>query len=134
MKLIENKKMTTRGKWILFAVGVVACGLPTWFTSYTQYINNAIFSNLSEVAGAVFAGYLTWTTKHRKRSIVLFATGAQQVAFFFKFLLDIIPDKTNHNLLPFEMIIQVAIDVILYSMITLLVAMSKPLDKEQRNG
>jgi hypothetical protein len=131
MPLIENKKTTVKGRWILFTTGVILCGLPIWFTSYTQYSNNAIYSNLSEIAGALLVAYIVWNTRHRKRNIVLFVTGAQQVAFFIKFALDTIPDKTNHNLVPFESMMQVAIDLILYSMVALLVAMSKPFDKEQ---
>jgi hypothetical protein len=115
-----NKKYTKTGKLIVFLVLVCVSGLPWWLTNYQMYINNANFSIYSVIILAIAAGYIKYKTNHGIWETLFVVMSSHQVALIIKFIKDGIEDPTNHNLAPFEMIIFLMVDFIIF-LITLFI-------------
>jgi hypothetical protein len=81
-----------------------------------------LYSNISFNVCAISAGILTYISKHKKREIILVTIAAHQIAFFIKDYIDCIPDPTNHNLVPFEILVHLIFDVVLCLLAVLLAA------------
>lgn len=121
MIILLDKKLTPQSKTWLFLLLVVLCGLPMWLSSYTQYLNHLWIGGSSVLVAAAGAGWLGWKTKHTFRFILGYGLGAQVLGFTGKLIIDCIPDPTNHNLFPFEMIFFLVIDLVLISILLFLV-------------
>ncbi|MEO8171626.1 MAG: hypothetical protein ABI581_01030 [Sediminibacterium sp.] len=126
MLLLENRKFNPKGKAFIFFLLFIASGIPWWISSYSQYLNNSIFSILSTILCAAGAGCLAYYTAYKKREIILVSMAAHQAAFLIKVLIDCIPDGSNHNLLPFEMLVFLVVDGIAFSIISMIIKLSKP--------
>ena len=109
--------MNWKQKVIVFIAIVIIAGVPSWLSTYTQYLNNTLFSMYAIAVTAISAGILAFKTKDKKRYILLYTMGAHQVAFIIKMIIDCSADPTNHNMAPFEMIILIIADGI-FSTIT----------------
>ena len=109
--------MNWKQKIIVFIAIVIIAGVPSWLSTYTQYLNNTLFSIYAIAVTAISAGILAFKTKDKKRYILLYTMGAHQVAFIIKMIIDCSADPTNHNMAPFEMIILIIADGI-FSTIT----------------
>ena len=109
--------MNWNQKIIVFIAIVIIAGVPSWLSTYTQYLNNTLFSIYAIAVTAISAGILAFKTKDKKRYILLYTMGAHQVAFIIKMIIDCSADPTNHNMAPFEMIILIIADGI-FSTIT----------------
>lgn len=98
-------RMNFKMKIIIFLVIVFFSGLPMWFTTYTQFINNSLISFYSILVSAICGCILGFVTGHKFFKILFYIIAAQQVSFLIKVYLDCRIDPTNHNLVPFEIII-----------------------------
>jgi hypothetical protein len=98
-------RMNLKMKIIIFIAIVCFSGLPMWFTTYTQFINNSLFSFYSILVTAICGSILGFVTIHKFFKILFFVIAAQQISFLIKVYLDCRIDPTNHNLVPFEIII-----------------------------
>ena len=124
-----NNKITKRFKWLVFAAVILVSGLPMWLTNYATYSNNSgIFLLYGGIVCAVGSGFLTYYTKHTTWKIIFFIAAADQLAFIGKVFIDGREDRTNHNLLPFEMIIILVVDLLFSLILSVLV---KQTQKEQ---
>jgi len=105
-------KKTKRFKWLVFAAVILVSGLPMWLTNYATYSNYGnLFLVLGGIACAAGTGVLAYYTKQPFYKIYFFIAGAHQLAFLLKVFIDGREDPTNHNLLPFEMIFLLIVDL-----------------------
>ncbi len=104
--------MNWKQKTLVFIAIVIIAGIPMWLSTYTQYLNNPLFSVYAIAITSVTAGILAFKTKDKKRYILLYTMGAHQVAFIIKMIIDCNADPTNHNMAPFEMIILIIADAV----------------------
>ncbi len=108
-----NNKIPKRFKWLVFAAIILVSGLPMWFTNYATYSNySQVFLLYGGVVCAIGSGFLAYYGKHKTWKIIFFIAAAHQLAFIGKVFIDGMEDPTNHNLLPFEMITLLAIDLL----------------------
>jgi peptidoglycan/LPS O-acetylase OafA/YrhL len=126
MTIFWDKKMDLKMKVIIFIVIVIISGLPMWLSTYTQYLNHLWITGLSTLLCAICAGIIAFKTNHKKRKIVFYVVGAHQVALLVKIVIDCIPDKTNHDLAPFEMLMLLVVDLAVIS-----IAVIVPPDKKE---
>jgi hypothetical protein len=108
-----NNKINKHFKWLVFTAVFVVSGLPMWFTNYATYSNNSqVFLLYGGGVCAIGSGLLAYYTKHKTWKVIFFLAAAHQLAFIGKVFIDGREDPTNHNLLPFEMIILLAVDLL----------------------
>ena len=117
MLIIQNDTMglqkNNRLKWYVFTAVFIVSGFPMWLTDYTGYSDYAsLFMFYSGIICAAGTGTLVYYSKHKTYKIVLFMAAAHQLAFIVKVFIDSIQDSTNHNMLPFEIIVLLGIDLI----------------------
>ena len=112
MQIFENKKMKTKTMVIVFIVIVMLTGTPMWVVDYGQYANNYRIPFSGVIIAAVCAYILAYNTVHKKSKLTLYVIAAHQLAFLIKVYIDCLEDPTNHNLLPFEMLILLVLDAI----------------------
>src|SRR5947209_4885590 len=105
-------RMNLKMKIIIFIAIVCLAGLPMWFTTYTQYLNNSSISYYSIGISAICGTVIGFVTIHKFFKILFFVIAAQQLSFLIKVILDCRVDPTNHSLIPFEIIILFAEDLV----------------------
>ena len=105
MQIFENHKMILKMKWVIFLVIVIATGIPWWITNYHQYTGSILYTITSVIICGIASLILTFITAHKKVKIVFYSCAALMVAFLIKVYIDGREDPTNHNLVPFEMVI-----------------------------
>ncbi len=106
---VKNRRLNGKMKTLVFLLVVLTVGFPMWLISYSQYEKN-IF--IPVILCGLCAAILVYKTVHNKWKIMLFVIAAHQVAFLLKVIIDWISDPTNHNLLPFEIIILIIFDAL----------------------
>jgi hypothetical protein len=112
MLIFENKKMKIKTMFIVFIAIVILTGTPMWVVDYNQYANNGLIPFSGVVIAAFCAGILAYNTVHKKSKLTFYVIAAHMVAFLIKVFIDCSKDPTNHNLLPFEMLILLVLDTI----------------------
>jgi len=100
------KNLTPKTKTILFGGGMIflASGIPWWMTDYRTYLTNVSYSYASMgfcMLGALMLGLFT-DLKYKEK--VITALVSHMIAFLSKVFQDGLENKSNHNLLPFEMV------------------------------
>ncbi len=125
MIIFEDHKFNWKGKIIVFLAIVIVTGIPWWISTYTQYLKNGLYSGASVIICAVCAGVLAYNTKHKKRICILIPIAAHQIAFFIKAYIDCLPDPTNHNLIPFEILGHLLVDGVLCLIIVVMAKVLK---------
>ena len=105
MKLLLTNTFTRKGKIVVFLSIALITGAPWWFISYDTFSNNPIFNISSVLLAGFCAAVLALFSNRKKRELILIVVAAHQLAFLIKVALDNLVDKTDHSLLPFEMII-----------------------------
>jgi membrane protein implicated in regulation of membrane protease activity len=106
-------KTVAGSKWYVFIAAFFVSGMPMWFTNYATYSGNSgIFLLYGGIVCAVASGILAHYAKHKTWKIIFFMALAHQLAFIGKVFIDGMEDRSNHNLLPFEMIIFLVIDLL----------------------
>ena len=106
---VKNRRMNDKMKTLVFLLIVFTVGFPMWFISYSEYEKNNF---IPVILCALCAAILVYKTVHNKWKIMLFVIAAHQVAFLIKVIIDCISDPTNHNLLPFEIMVLIILDAI----------------------
>jgi hypothetical protein len=106
-------KFSILQKLLILGLLIILSGLPWWLTNYEVYTHNPYISIWSVSVIVILGGVIKYLSNHKKREIILVVLGAHQFSFLIKVYIDGFEDRTNHNLLPFEMIIFLFIDAFL---------------------
>jgi hypothetical protein len=69
MKIFENHKFNWKGKTIVFFAIVIVTGIPWWISTYTQYLTNSLYSNISFNVCAISAGILTYISSIKREKL-----------------------------------------------------------------
>jgi hypothetical protein len=100
------KNLTPKTKTILLGGSIIflATGIPWWMTDYRTYLTNVSYTYASMgfcMLGALMLGLFT-DLKYKEK--VITALVSHMIAFLSKVFQDGLENKSNHNLLPFEMV------------------------------
>lgn len=90
---------------------LLASGLPWWLIGYKSYTLTSAYTYLSIGGCMLGALLLSLFTRLPFKEILITAIAAHMIAFGIKVILDMLEDRTNHNLLPFEILYYAAIDL-----------------------
>lgn len=117
---LPNTDPGKRKRLQFFLLLTLASGLPAWLSSYSAYLHNPFIAGFPILLCAIAAGWLSWTTRYSYWSLLGFTFAAHTLAFMGKVTIDCIADPSNHNLLPFEILMYLIIDFVLFSIVILL--------------
>ena len=112
MQTILQKISQNREQYIAGLLIVLASGLPWWLTDYKTYSLRSTYTYVSIgscLLGALLLSLFTSLSFKEKLGIPLIA---HLIAFVIKMTLDMLEDRTNHNLFPFEIIFYMVIDAV----------------------
>ena len=100
-------------KLLQFISIVIISGLPWWFIDYHTYTSIHVNTYLSFALVAICASFIFYKFQYKFWNVLLLSLAAHQLALIIKVIIDIFEDSSNHNLLPFEMIIYLFFDFII---------------------
>ena len=114
---------------------VMISGLPWWLINYHTYTSNHNFTYLSFSLLALTISFIFFKFDYKFWNVLMMSLLAHQLALIVKVVIDIFENSTNHNLLPFEMIIYLFFDVLVLISVLLIVSKIKHyhLNKNQKN-
>jgi hypothetical protein len=125
MNVLSANQTDLKIKAIIFIGIVILSGLPMWLSSYTQYLNHLWITGCSVLVCAIAAGIIAFKTAYKKAGITLYMALANQAALLIKIVLDCIPDPSNHNLAPFEMVLLFIADFVVIGIIVIICRLVK---------
>lgn len=132
MRSFSKQLMQKKEQYIGGLLILLASGLPWWLTDYKTYSLNSTYTYVSIGAcflGAFILSLFTKLSFTEKLSISLIA---HLVAFIIKLTLDMLEDRTNHNLFPFEIIFYLLIDLLGCSLLILIGSFIKKIFNKNR--
>ncbi len=114
---------------------VTISGLPWWLINYHTYTSNHNFTYLSFSLLVLTISFIFFKFDYKFWNVLMMSLLAHQLALIVKVVIDIFENSTNHNLLPFEMIIYLFFDVLVLISVLLIVSKIKHyhLNKNQKN-
>ena len=114
---------------------VTISGLPLWLINYHTYTSNHNFTYLSFSLLVLTISFIFFKFDYKFWNVLMMSLLAHQLALIVKVVIDIFENSTNHNLLPFEMIIYLFFDVLVLISVLLIVSKIKHyhLNKNQKN-
>lgn len=120
----------------LHFISIVAIsGLPLWLINYHTYTSNHNYTYLSFFLLVLTISFIFFKFDYKFWNVFMMSLLAHQLALIVKVVIDIFENSTNHNLLPFEMIIYLFFDVLVLISVLLIVSKIKHyhLNKNQKN-
>lgn len=114
---------------------VTISGLPLWLINYHTYTSNHNYTYLSFFLLVLTISFIFFKFDYKFWNVFMMSLLAHQLALIVKVVIDIFENSTNHNLLPFEMIIYLFFDVLVLISVLLIVSKIKHyhLYKNQKN-
>ncbi|MEY4457369.1 MAG: hypothetical protein RLY15_1633 [Bacteroidota bacterium] len=114
---------------------VTISGLPLWLINYHTYTSNHNYTYLSFFLLVLTISFIFFKFDYKFWNVFMMSLLAHQLALIVKVVIDIFENSTNHNLLPFEMIIYLFFDVLVLISVLLIVSKIKHyhLNKNQKN-
>ena len=114
---------------------VTISGLPLWLINYHTYTSNHNYTYLSFFLLVLTISFIFFKFDYKFWNVFMMSLLAHQLALIIKVVIDIFENSTNHNLLPFEMIIYLFFDVLVLISVLLIVSKIKHyhLNKNQKN-
>ncbi len=114
---------------------VTISGLPLWLINYHTYTSNHNYTYLSFFLLVLTISIIFFKFDYKFWNVFMMSLLAHQLALIVKVVIDIFENSTNHNLLPFEMIIYLFFDVLVLISVLLIVSKIKHyhLNKNQKN-
>ena len=114
---------------------VTISGLPLWLINYHTYTSNHNYTYLSFFLLVLTISFIFFKFDYKFWNVFMMSLVAHQLALIVKVVIDIFENSTNHNLLPFEMIIYLFFDVLVLISVLLIVSKIKHchLNKNQKN-
>ena len=114
---------------------VTISGLPLWLINYHTYTSNHNYTYLSFFLLVLTISFIFFKFDYKFWNVFMMSLLAHQLALIVKVVIDIFENSTNHNLLPFDMIIYLFFDVLVLISVLLIVSKIKHyhLNKNQKN-
>ena len=104
---------------------VTISGLPLWLINYHSYTSNHNYTYLSFFLLVLTISFIFFKFDYKFWNVFMMSLLAHQLALIVKVVIDIFENSTNHNLLPFEMIIYLFFDVLVLISVLLIVSKIK---------